>query len=250
MSLLSIIDNLFFPTVGVQDLWHGRADIVIKTKDSREVVTVTVDEEEEDEEGSGDQPAAKKPRFIADDEWDDEWFCLPEVKTVFDCPLTRFIDGKTYKEAISQTLLNAFLAVKKNKNLENTLIPSFLVCQSSVFINFYNVEQDVLFVQSKPMKFIEGAVNYYAFFSVWMALNFHFFPSEKNSQFYSAPEKSGFKSCLEKTGVLVRYKNEIEDDHVNFARRPNDAQLIRIVVPPKKRDELLSHFNTFISAVR
>lgn len=56
-------------------MWHGRADIVVKTKNSREVVKVTVDKEEvENEEGGrGDESVANLAYS--------NWFCLAECFT-------------------------------------------------------------------------------------------------------------------------------------------------------------------------
>lgn len=229
---------------GVKDLWHGRADIVVKTKNSREVVQVTVDkvEDENEDGGGGDESVPEKTELAYSD-------CLAKEKTIFDGTLTTFIDNKTYKQAISQTLLNAFLAVKYNKRLVNALIPSFLVCQNSVFINFYNVNQDVLLVQSLPMHFFRDDVNYASFFSVWMALNFEVFASEMPTTFYSTTEKSGFTSFLQVNGVLERYKNEI-DANLSLINENNytGEQFRNLAVCQKETDALVAKYTSMMKS--
>lgn len=228
----------------MKELWHGRADIVIKAKNCRKVVNVTVDKVEEDGEDGHGEPAAKKAELV------ENTCCLAEEKTIFEQSLTTFLNERPYKQAICQTILNAFLAVKNNVKLENMLIPSFMVCQSSVFINFYNVDKDILLVQTLPMIFFEGGINYAAFFSVWMALNFEVFPFKMYDKFYSTAKESGFVHSLKVKGVFAKYKNDISDQLSYGKDNPSDEQSRKHAIPKRKRDELLALYSNKMNTAK
>ncbi|XP_052086466.1 uncharacterized protein LOC127723754 [Mytilus californianus] len=216
-------DNTNF---GCVDMWHGRADIVVKGDNGsmQEIIKIAVDEHD-DEEGQG-EPASKRAKM---DEDIDLWYSLAEVKTDIEGSVTSDLrETQDYVQAISQTILNSFLAVKLNKGLRSHLIPSFFVSPKYIYINFYNVEKDILLVQDHPIKiFDKDGVNYWAILSVWMALNFEKFPCEFQGD---ASKKSGFQNWLQKHGVLEKYKNEITCKYT-AARKPAQEKTNSTVNP-------------------
>ena len=208
-----LLRNFFFllKTLGVKDLWHGRADLVIKARTGEQIVKVTMDKEKDAEE---EEPASKKTELEHSEDCTNSYLdCLAEVNArVFCGSLSTFLKEKPYRQAISQTLVNSYLAVNNRKWRENMLTSSFLVCQNSVFINFYNMKNDVLLAQTKPMKLFKGKndVNYATYFSVWMALNFEIFSCGMDEKFYATAKKSCFKDFLDSTGVIEKYRDDIE----------------------------------------
>lgn len=102
MTVQCQVFYIFF--IGVKDLLIGSADFGIEAQNIQEVVTVTVSEEaveEVEEDGCGSEPSVKNSK-LADN----------EVKTFYDGSLNSFIDKKPFSQAISQILVNTFLAVK------------------------------------------------------------------------------------------------------------------------------------------
>lgn len=211
---------------GCSDLWHGRADIVIKTKSSRHIVKVATGiSDESEEDGSPGEPSAKKRRVD-----EDSWYTLS--------------DEQFYLQAISQTIVNSFHAVKINKNLENQLIPSFLVTSNCIFINFYNPSKDILLVQSQPMRlFDSNGLNIWAVLAVWMALHFDKFPFLFDDESYdSVSSKSGFTAWLEKFGVLEKYKNETESGFTCLSKPV--TVMSKISVDAKKNQETITELKS------
>lgn len=124
--------------------------------------------------------------------------------------VNQILSEKANKQAISQTIVNAFLAVKQNGSFEDRLIPSFFTTGQCIFINFYNVKKDILLVQSKPLFFFKvDGINFHTIITLWMALNFEKFHSYfVDSDVYY--EKSGFKDHLIELNGLETYEMEVE----------------------------------------
>lgn len=83
------------------------------------------------------------------------------------------IPNETLSKILSQTIVNAFLQVKRNNELQNYFIPSFLASSRYVTIHMYNPVEDVLLTQAEamPLWLPSGALNHSSILSIWMALN-------------------------------------------------------------------------------
>ncbi|CAG2187470.1 unnamed protein product [Mytilus edulis] len=211
-------DNTNF---GCADLWHGKADIVIEGNNCsfREIVKIITIDVEEDE----DEPESKRSKLIDEDNPED---INPEIENSVTADL---LETNIYVQAISQTILNSFLAVKLNKDLRNCFIPSFCVSSKHLYVNFYNVEKDLLLVQDQPITLFDtnGQVNYWAILTVWMALNFEKFPCKFHGD---DSKKSGFQSWLQKHGVLQKYKSDITSK-LTSTKKPEHKTSNSIVNP-------------------
>ncbi|XP_063431269.1 uncharacterized protein LOC134713919 [Mytilus trossulus] len=206
---------------GCTKLWHGRADIAVKnTRKCRNVVTVAIDWIENLEEQS--EPVLKKARLEQDVEeiFDSNGLTEVEPSYIQDKAVHQLLSEKEYMETITQTIVNAFVAVKQNKQLQDHLIPSFFVTAHCLFINFYNVSKDILLAQSKPLLFFQkGKINYDTIISLWIALNFETFTVDSIDEDY---KKSGFRECLIELGVLNEYENEVESEFIS-AQKPTTS---------------------------
>lgn len=218
---------------GCRKLWHGRADMVIESKNIRRVVTCKKDTQDE---GKG-EPAPKKAKldFQNDDLYEDVWNTTVEVKTSLREDVLAIKDNvpdkmeimpdTSLKQSIAQTLVNAFLAVKENKKLENCFVPSFLVSDEGIFINFYNVKEDVLLVQAKSFTLFNerGKICNPTVFAVWLALNFDKFPGSRAIDDKDYCNKylgmSGFRKHLVEKNVLHLYESDVESGFLS-AEKP------------------------------
>ncbi|XP_052092774.1 uncharacterized protein LOC127729148 [Mytilus californianus] len=217
-------DNTNF---GCADLWHGRADIVIEGDNGsmREIVKIITEDVEEDE----DEPVSKRSKLMNEDN-------LEDIKPEMEISVTSdLLETNIYVQAISQTILNSFLAVKLNKDLRNCYVPSFFVSSMHLYVNFYNVEKDILLVQDQPISIfdINGQMNYWAILSVWMALNFEKFPCKFHGD---NSKKSGFQSWLQKHGVLQKYKSDITSK-LTSTKKP-EHKISNSIVNPMRVAEL------------
>ncbi|XP_063424207.1 uncharacterized protein LOC134707953 isoform X2 [Mytilus trossulus] len=211
-------DNTNF---GCEDLWHGTADIVIEGNNGsfREIVKIITEDVEEDEDG----PESKRSKLMEEDN-------LEDIKPEIDNSVTTdLLETNIYVQVISQTILNSFLTVKLNKDCRNCFIPSFFVSSKNLYINFYNVEKDILLVQDQPMTIFDknGHVDYWAILSVWMALNFEKFPCKFHGD---DSKKSGFQNWLQKHGVLQKYKSDITSK-LTSTKKPRHETSNSIVNP-------------------
>lgn len=200
---------------GVSGMWHGCADIVIRNGKIQQTVTVT--------QGTSDgssEPSAKRQRMDEGDFETDFDICrtgLVEVKRELNWIVTRL--GEQYQDPIpqllSQTIVNAFLVAKVNKELKNFFIPSFLVTPKGVMIVMYNVPFDSLVtqVQCHPVLDISGKkLDKRNIFMIWLALNFDKFRLDKSVEVikkFLIP--CGFRNKANKHNVLSKYEEEVSE---------------------------------------
>ncbi|XP_052098241.1 uncharacterized protein LOC127733026 [Mytilus californianus] len=226
---------------GCKRLWHGRADIVIKNRECRNVVKVASDWIENIEEGQC-EPALKKARLDQDveDLLDSNSFAEVEPSYIQDKAVHQLLFEREYMEAITQTIVNAFVAVKKNKQLENHLIPSFFVTTHCLFINFYNVSKDILLAQSKPLLFFQkGKINFDTIIALWMALNYEKLTVGSIDEDY---KKSGLRKCLTELGVLDKYENEVESEFISAQKPMTTSGETDYYINIEKTFEILKEF--------
>ncbi|VDI38338.1 Hypothetical predicted protein [Mytilus galloprovincialis] len=233
---------------GCTKLWHGRADITVKTKECRNVVKVASDWIENLEEQS--EPVLKKARLEQDvDElFDSNGLTVVEPSYIQDKAVHQLFSEKGYMETITQTIVNAFVAVKQNKQLEDHLIPSFFVTAHCLFINFYNVGKDILLAQSKPLLFFQkGKLNYDTIISLWMALNFEKLTVDSLDENYKT---SGFRKCLIKLGVLNEYENEVESDFISAQKPTTSSGETDYYINIERTFEILKEFRKKVNFQR
>lgn len=106
--------------------------------------------------------------------------------------------NKNLSQVLSQTIVNAFLQVKLNPDLQGCFIPSFLASDKHVTIHMYNPTHDFLLTQEKAMPIwntTEGEqFDDLTILSIWMALNMHNF--SRSAEHLELFEKSEFHSFL------------------------------------------------------
>lgn len=201
---------------GVQGLWHGRADIVIKHGRIQQTVIVT-----QGTSDCGNEPATKKQRMDAGDT--DVDFCrsgLVEVKKDLHWTVMskREQDQEPIPQLLSQTIVNAFLVAKENKQLKNFFIPSFLVTPKGVMIVMYNVPNDSLVTQvvCHPLLLLDSPdkeMDKRLVFTIWLSLNFDKFCLDKSVDVIrNFLKPCGFKKKAEKHGVFKNYEEDVDEN--------------------------------------
>ena len=126
-----------------------------------------------------------------------------EVKAVID---------KTLSQVLAQTIVNAYLQIKKEPSLKDHFIPTFLASDKHVTIHMYKPSSDTLVTQALAMPiFFSGKVSSDTVFSIWLAMNMlNFtsrFPGEDDpSSFYL---KSNFQNLVGREKLEV-YQEGLE----------------------------------------
>ena len=230
---LAHITILFKPT-GNSDVWHGFGDILI----DHSVVKIETESEKEEaeskpeqyscntwnnsltmeeahhylthhyDESDSDEPSPKKMKTDTSDAYMPEG---PAKIPVKDSDVKKA--NKTLSQVLSQTIVNAFLQIRKNPELKGYFIPSLLASDKHVTIHMYNPVDDILLTQEEAMPLFttKSSLNTQTILSVWMALNMLSFsmyiPGEAdNAEFF---EKSDFHTLVGPE-VLSVYKNRLQ----------------------------------------
>ena len=153
---------------------------------------VKIGSEENEVDGSG-EPLAKKMKtgdFGDDESSSSDEDSLVEVKK-------DAFTSNTMSQILSQTIVNAFAEVSKNKVLSNSYIPSFVASSKALRITMYNCGLDSLILSDNLSIFIndqkkQTILNVATILSVWYALNFESY-IDKIPKFEKLYQKSNFK---------------------------------------------------------
>ena len=200
-----------FSFSGCADVWHGLADILL-VQNIVKIDSMKVEDSEATEEYTFASSQSSK-----DDE--EPYSTVVDVKnssidSYMPSGPKKLMFGKSFNnsvlsEVLSQTIVNAFYQVKKNPQLKDCYIPTFLVSDKYITIHMYNPTSDVLLTQVEAMGLFYGET--FApdtILVLWMALHMNSF-----SKFFPGHEiptypPSNFKTLTK--NELKLYETEIE----------------------------------------
>ena len=90
------------------------------------------------------------------------------------CPSSFERAHKTLSQVLAQTIVNAFMQVKKNPKLKECFIPTILASPQYVTIHMYNPTHDKLITSAETMFLWTGnELNRSTILGIWLALNMH-----------------------------------------------------------------------------
>lgn len=202
-------------SLGHSSVWHGRADIVVKSSmirvaqhDDNDDDTIDIDA---DDLESGDQ-ANIEPSF-SDNFW-------------------------SLNQALAESIVNAFCEGSKERSLFKKFIPSFFATEQTVTIIWYNVEWDILLLSEKMSIWTNDSttqetakLNIDTLVHVWLALNFDSYDMEVNEEILKKTLHSDFKSVVGENAFSV-YAKHVAKPFVSFK-----AHLTPEKVAPKPTDD-------------
>lgn len=200
LKLLGIINNLYFSSyLGHPKVWHGNADIVIKTGPPE--TTIVVKKNFRDTRGDG--PIPTKSKLSEEDEEDDEYYfhSVEEGTDIF--------EYKFQNQLISQTLINSF--VQKNQHgFIKRLVPAIGCTYNNIIVALYDPDRDILLRRVAPISVLEedsDSFNLLGILELWRILNLHILGSDLCNQIVTELDQSGFRSHIEARKVLKYYSS-------------------------------------------
>lgn len=185
---------LFLIFLGHSSVWHGRADILVK---SSSVKVIKYPEQKDDGNGNDDE---------------DEDLGIGDIEPSFSSNIIN--DCWPLKQALAEAIVNGFCEGNKNKSLLNKFIPSFLATEQSVRIIWYNVELDILLLSEKmpiwsnDSRTLETAkLNIDTLLRVWLALNFDNYDMDLKEEILEKTTHSNFKNVIGEGAFSIYAKN-------------------------------------------
>lgn len=211
-------------SLGHSSIWHGRADIIIKSSIIKVTAQHDDDEDDNDDDESKDSARAKK-----DQSKTDASFCKNKLE--------KADSFWTLSQALAQAIVNGFCETRKKKYLLCKFIPSFMTTEKTIRIIWYNCDLDILLLSNKMQIWNDEkeALNIDTLIQVWLALNFENYDMNVNDKILETTNRFNFKGVVgEKiysvycTKASKPYTHVQEDHNPKTVLPLTDDSLIRI----------------------